>query len=86
MPKVKSAKSARRNGKPSDATRIRQLRKRVQELEQQVERYRTALIKRLPPPPKHLRLTRKQMKEMEEFRPTFHEYVEQLKGEMKAES
>ena len=85
MPKTKHSKTTTRsNGKATAAATIRHLRGRIQELEQQVVKYRTALIKHLPEPPERLRLTRKQMKEMEEYRPTFSEFVDQFEARVKA--
>jgi hypothetical protein len=84
MPKTKKAKSSTRNGKPSDAATIRQLRKRIKELEHNVERYRNLLIARLPEPPPHLRMTREEMKEAEENPYTLDDFIKRLEADLKA--
>lgn len=84
MPKTTKAKPSQRNRKPSDATIIRQLRKRIKELEHNVDRYRNLLIARLPEPPPHLRMTREEMKEAEANPYTLHDFIKRLEADLKA--
>ena len=85
MPKLQPTKStSRRNGKVSPATTIRHLRARIKQLVHDVERYRTALIKHLPPPPKHLRMTRKQMREAEANPFTLKDFVRETEAMLKS--
>jgi hypothetical protein len=84
MPKSKKAKPSRRRRTPGDAATIRQLRKRIKELEHNVERYRNLLIERLPEPPPHLRMTREEMKEAEENPFTLEDFIRETEAMLKA--
>lgn len=77
MAKTKKSKTDRQT------ETIRALRARIKELEADRDKYRQWLHQVLPV--KRYRFTRKELKEMEAYRPTFTEFVAQLEAEVKAQ-
>jgi malate synthase len=79
MPKSKKQLS---NGKTqSPRATIRSLREQVKQLKLERDRYQAALTKFLPK--RKSPWTKKDLRDMEEFRPTFSEFVQQLREQLR---
>ncbi len=79
---AKSKKPARTSkGSTRTAHTIRHLRQQIKQLRSERDGYLTALCKVLPR--RKSPWTRKDLREMEAFRPTFAEFVRQLRAETK---